>query len=273
MLACAEALRVYGAVRESNNERTRNTLNHSTSSHMWLETMKGSVFGVKPSIPALRGPGGSLVVAPAEKATLQGSQFDSKQCREQFVTPLSCFPQSSCNSLAFRTSVLLRLVLDLDSYGDVDPLGGIPLFIKKGADIIAPKLSISFRRLIHLGSFPECWMSANVIAIHKGAPSHDRENYRPISITPFCLRCMRSSFLRSSPAFARNMVHCLSLLLSSEAYRKSLGCTDALLTISHHLQKSLDTGTESYIVQLDFSAAFDSESQRSLIQIEIYWGR
>ena len=32
------------------------------------------------------------------------------------------------------------------------------------------------------------------------------------------------------------------------AYRKVLGCTDALLTISHHLQKSLDAGIESYIV-------------------------
>ena len=31
-----------------------------------------------------------------------------------------------------------------------------------------------------------------------------------------------------------------------------MGCTDALLTISHHLQKSLDVGMESYIVQLDF---------------------
>ena len=36
------------------------------------------------------------------------------------------------------------------------------------------------------------------------------------------------------------------------AYRKGLGCTDALLTISLNLQKSLDAGMESYIVQLDF---------------------
>ena len=45
---------------------------------------------------------------------------------------------------------------------------------------------------------------------------------------------------------------------SQFAYRKGLGCTDVLLTISHHLQKSLDAGMESYIVQLAFSAAFDS---------------
>ena len=76
-------------------------------------------------------------------------------------------------------------------------------YLKKVADIIAPKLSIIFRKLIGLGSFPECWRSANrsqtrsavrsvggaplgmaVTAIPKGAPSPDRENYRPISIKP-----------------------------------------------------------------------------------------
>ena len=96
MLARAEAQRDYGAARESHNERTRNTLKHSTCSQKWWETLKDSIFGVKPSIPALRGPGGGLVVAPAEKDSLLGSQKDSKKCREQFVTPLSCFPQSRC---------------------------------------------------------------------------------------------------------------------------------------------------------------------------------
>ena len=37
---------------------------------------------------------------------------------------------------------------DLDTYGGVDPLGVFPLFLKMIADIIAPKLSIIFCRLI-----------------------------------------------------------------------------------------------------------------------------
>ena len=37
---------------------------------------------------------------------------------------------SRCNSLAFRTHVLLRLFLDLDPYGGIDPLGLFPLFLK-----------------------------------------------------------------------------------------------------------------------------------------------
>ena len=49
------------------------------------------------------------------------------------------------------------------------------------------------------------------------------------------------------------------------AYRKCLGSTDALLTISHHLQKSLDAGVESYIIHLDFSTVFDRVSHSGLL--------
>ena len=56
----------------------------------------------------------------------------------------------------FQTSVLLRLLLDLDRYRGVDPLGVFPLFINKVADIIAPELYIIFRKLIRLRSFPQC---------------------------------------------------------------------------------------------------------------------
>ena len=90
------------------------------------------------------------MVAPAEKASLLGSQFDSKQCREQFVTFLSCFPQSMSNSVAFQTSVFLRLLLDLDTYGGVDPFCVLPRFLKKVTDINARKLSIIFCRLVSL---------------------------------------------------------------------------------------------------------------------------
>ena len=48
-------------------------------------------------------------------------------------------------------------------------------------------------------------------------------------------------------------------------YRKGLGRTEALRTISHHLQKSLDTRIESYIIQLDFSDAFDRVSHSDLL--------
>ena len=107
---------------------------------------------MKQSIPFLSWPGCGFVVAIAKKSSLLASQFDIIQCREQLVTPLSCFPQPRCNSVVIRTPVLLPLLVDLDTYGGLDPLGVFPLSL----NMIAPKQSIIFHRLMLLGSFPEC---------------------------------------------------------------------------------------------------------------------
>ena len=42
------------------------------------------------------------------------------------------------------------------------------LFLKRTADVMAPRLSVVFRRLVRLGSFPACWRQANVTQIPKG---------------------------------------------------------------------------------------------------------
>ena len=47
------------------------------------------------------------------------------------------------------------------------------------------------------------------------------------------------------------------LLTTQFAYRKGLGTCDALLCVSHTLQRALESGQEARIVQIDFSATFD----------------
>ena len=74
-------------------------------------------------------------------------------------------------------------MLDLDPYGGTDPLGMFSLFLKRAADVMAPRLSVVFRRLVRLGSFPSCWRQANVTSFPKGSPSSSVANYRPIYIT------------------------------------------------------------------------------------------
>ena len=73
-------------------------------------------------------------------------------------------------------------MLDLDPYGGTDPLGMIPLFLKRTTNVLAPRLSVVFQQLVRLGSFGACWRHANVTAILKGPPSSSVANYRPISI-------------------------------------------------------------------------------------------
>ena len=88
--------------------------------------------------------------------------------------------------MAFWTPVILRRLLELDSYGHggVDPLRVFSLFLKMVSNIISAKQSLVFCGLIHLESFPYSWGSGNVTAIPKDASFTDSENFRPISITP-----------------------------------------------------------------------------------------
>ena len=67
------------------------------------------------------------------------------------------FRSPSLTTFAFRSREVKRLLLDLDSYGGIDPLGVFPLFLKKTAVVLAPRLAVVFRRLLRLGSFPVCW--------------------------------------------------------------------------------------------------------------------
>ena len=77
----------------------------------------------------------------------------------------------------------MRLLLDLDPYGGTDALCMFPLFLKRTADVMAPRLSVVFPRLVPIGSFLACWRQANDTPIPKGPLSSSVANYRPISIT------------------------------------------------------------------------------------------
>ena len=67
-----------------------------------------------------------------------------------------------------------------------------PLFLKRTADAMAPRLYVVFRRLVRLGCFPSCWRQANVPQF--------RMLHRPplLPITnrfpwhQYCLRCLKS---------------------------------------------------------------------------------
>ena len=91
---------------------------------------------------------------------------------------------ASSRRLIFGSPVSLPLIGSVcPPYGGSDPLGMFPLFLERTADVLAPRLSVVFRRLVRLGSFPACWRQGNVAHILKGPPSTSVANYRPISIT------------------------------------------------------------------------------------------
>ena len=130
-------------------------------------------------------------------------------------------------------------MLYLDCYGGTDPLGMFPLFLKRTADVMAPRLSVVFRRIVRLGSFPPCWRQANVTPIPKCPPPSSVANYRPISITPALSKVFeRLVSSRLGRFMERNGV----LPTTQFAYRKDLGTCSALLCVSHHCKVNWRVG-------------------------------
>ena len=87
------------------------------------------------------------------------------QSRKAVDLPLTSHTSPSLTTFAFRWSEVRRLLLDLDPYGGTDQLGMFLLFLKRTADVMGPHLSVVFRPLVRLGSFPACWRQANVTPI------------------------------------------------------------------------------------------------------------
>ena len=103
---------------------------NAQSPHKWWSTLKSAVFFLSSSLPPLVVGGGGLVCESVGKADLLSDHFDSKQSRVSVDLPLTCHRSLSLTSFAFRSSEVRRLLLDLDPYGDSDPLGMFPLFLK-----------------------------------------------------------------------------------------------------------------------------------------------
>ena len=139
----------------------------TASANAWWRTLKCHVFGAESDISPLCSPGGALVSYPAGKAELLSTWFDSKQSRDIVELPQICHPRPAFCGIAFRAREVERHLLDLDPNGGVDPSGCFPMFFRKTASVLAPKLSYLFRRLLRCGVFPLEWRIADVTPIPK----------------------------------------------------------------------------------------------------------
>ena len=61
-------------------------------------------------------------------------------------------------------------------------------------------------------------------------------------------------------------MECSGVLPTTQfAYRKGLGTCDLLLCVSHTLQSTLESGQETRIIHIDFSAAFDRVNHQGIL--------
>ena len=132
----------YSEAKRQFSDRNGDVLVNLRCPYKWWSTLKSAVFGSSSSLPPLASEGGGLVCESVGEAHLLSDHFYSKQSKEAVDLPLTCHPSPSLTTFAYRSSKVRRLWLDLDPYGGTDPLGMFPLFLKRTADVMAPRLSV-----------------------------------------------------------------------------------------------------------------------------------
>ena len=119
------------------------------------------------------------------------------------------------------------------------------------------------------GNLPLDWSKALVTAVHEKDKKDNPSNYRPISLTCLCCKIMERIILSHTNAhLARNNI----LSTHQHGFRKKLSCTTQLISSIHNWATSLNNRSQTDVLFLDFSNAFDKVSHRKLIIKLKYYG-
>ena len=114
---------VYEDTERAFTERSKSLLTNAPNSRKWWSTVKPAVFGASSSLPHLIDRGDKLVGSADEKAPLFSAHFDAKKCKDSCRQPHSCDSTSVLCSVAFQSSFVCSLLLDLNPYGGNNPDG------------------------------------------------------------------------------------------------------------------------------------------------------
>ena len=88
------------------------------------------------------------------------------------------------NAPLIKSDELKSILKSLDPSKSRGIDGISPKMLKLASDVLLPSLLQIINIGLHTGVFPDVLKEARVFPIHKGGPSEDPSNYRPISILP-----------------------------------------------------------------------------------------
>ena len=126
--------------------------------------------------------------------------------------------------------------------------------LKECAEELSPILAIIYNKSIQTGKVPDYWQKANVSAVFKEGQRFDPANYCPVPLT--CLCCKTLEHIIVSSVMKHVDSHKI-LTDCQHGFRAKRSCETQLVTLTHDLASSLDSGIQTDMVVLDFSKVFD----------------
>ena len=137
------------------------------------------------------------------------------------------------------------------------------------ANEMSPFLRIIFERSLQTGKLPDDWVEANVAPVFKKGDRHSPANYRPISLTCVCAKllehiiCKQIMYLLSKNTILTPVQH---------GFRSKHSCESQLLITADKFIQNFEGKTQTDVVVLDFSKAFDVVPHQRLLHKRDHYG-
>jgi hypothetical protein len=169
-----------------------------------------------------------------------------------FINPDLC-------DLTFSIAETRLLLTSIDSTKATGPDELPGILLKTCAAELAPSLTKLFNLSLSSGLVPDLWKQANVIPVLKKGDKSKCQNYRPISLLSITSKLLERAVLNKIYNSVLNLI-----TPSQHGFLQGRSTSSQLLSVFHRINNFLDSATQTDVLYLDFSKAFDSVSHKLL---------
>ena len=198
-----------------------------------------------------------------KKAEILNNQFKSVFSQDSDNLPPPPNPEFPVMAdINITVNGIYKLLHNLNPHKAAGPDNISPRVLKELAAEIAPCLQIIFCSSYETGTVPEDWRTANVSPIFKKGEKYKASNYRPVSLTCIVSKLMEHIITSSIMSHANKYD---ILYKHQHGFRSKLSCETQLVEFITDVTENMSNGTQTDVIVMDFSKAFDKVSHQKLV--------
>ena len=185
---------------------------------------------------------------------------------EQFTTNYRVLRRNKIFAKEFITEDKVRWAIStFEPYKSAGPDDIFPMLLQQGKEVVVPILCRIYRACIQLAYIPTAWRHAKVVFIPKiGRPTYeDAKSYRPICLSPFCLKILERIFELEIKQDLRNAG---GLHPRQHAYQTCRSTETALHDVVTVIEQTFSGRHYCLGVFLDIQGAFDNAPFKGIIR-------
>jgi hypothetical protein len=178
------------------------------------------------------------------------------------LTAATVDPAASVSTLVPSEDEVLKAIRALKSSKAPGEDGLPPEFYKHGGPPVLADMTKIVRTVWELERIPENWRLAELIPLFKKGDKTNCKNYRGISLIDIASKIFESVLVSRLKTWRESMTR-----ENQAGFRPGRSCTDQIFTLRQLIESRHEFNHSTFIVFIDFSAAFDSVHRPSLWQI------